>query len=177
MKGAGPACLILVTLSRDVRDEPTAAVKPAAFTALAALVIEPAFAAFVTRNLYLVGLLPEPGITGSGVGILGWGGQRRKAAAAAVAAATVEISRARWLAGAAQVALWAASMLALGRMALRASRGSGGTRPTLRSYLTALKTLASGRRGSGIWFRREMAAPRTDEDAQAEARSDPVSYD
>lgn len=158
-RGAGPGCLLLVALSRAVRSEPSAAVIPAAATALAALLAEPVFTAHVMASLASptgASAAAAAAALAPSAGALFSRGRRDTAAATAATAAAVDaasslVSRARWLAGSAQLALWAACMVSLWRLGLRASRASRGSSPTLGSYLLALRALAAGKRRSGVW--------------------------
>lgn len=148
-RGAGPACLLLVVLSRALRAEPSVAVKPAAAAAFAALLLEPLFTAFVLGSAPTVGGAPRV------LGILPrrFRGRNRTAAAAAASAAATAVARARWLTAGAQLALWVAVVLAYAQVSLRLSMSSAGSRRTLAGYLTALRTLASKKRGTGGWAR------------------------
>ena len=160
-KAAGPACLLLVVLSRGIRLEPAVAVKPAAALALAALILEPAFTAFILSNNALgagSGLGRGGGggvIARGGVGARLFFGRSRKgeAAAAAAAAAMSAVNRVRWLTAGAQLALWAAVTLAYARLSLRCLRSREGSRRTVASYLAALRALAVKKRGNGSWVR------------------------
>lgn len=158
-KGVGPACLLLVVLSRGIRGEATVAVKPAAAVALASLLLEPLFSAYVlgtgtaaaaataatTRN-GAAGLLVQRALSKVT-------GGRRKSAVAAAAAAEAAVARARWLTGGAQLALWAAVILAYANLSLRLSRAGGGSGRTVASYMAALRALAAKKRGTGGWVR------------------------
>lgn len=191
-RGVGPACLLLVILIPNVRRNghtgggsssygavksglpslsAAVSVKPAAFAALASLVLEPLFTAFVLGNATVVGgrnaasggtlaivrrfaQWPLELLTGGLSNTLGR--RRNKAAAVAAAnAAASAVSRARWLTGGAQLALWIATMLSLGRIALCSARASRGARRTVGTYMAALGELASRKRGTGAWARVE----------------------
>lgn len=162
-RGAGPACLLVVVLSRGLRAEPSVAVKPAAAVAIAALLLEPVFTAFVLGNASTLGGAPRV------LGILPrrFRGRNNAAAAAAASAAATAVARARWLTAGAQLALWAAVVLAYAQLSLRFSMSSSGSRRTLSGYLTALRALAAKKRGTGGWVRIDQwgkdggAAPNT----------------
>ncbi|CAN0165189.1 unnamed protein product [Ectocarpus sp. 6 AP-2014] len=178
-KGVGPACLLLVVLSRSIRSEPSVAVKPAAAVALAALLLEPLFSAYVlggggASNSTVAPAAAAATATRSGLARLlllrdvphrvlgqvgGGGGRRRSAAAAATAAsasaaasaAAALVARARWLTAGAQLVLWAAVVLAYANVSLRLSRGPPGK--TVGGYMSALRSLAAKKRGTGGWVR------------------------
>eukprot|EP00752_Nemacystus_decipiens_P012863 g11388.t2 len=161
-KGVGPACLALVVLSRSIRCEPSVAVKPAAAVALASLLLEPLFSAYILRTTATTATATATTRNGAaGVLLLQralstvTGGRRKGAAAAAAAAAAAEaaVSRARWLTGGAQVALWAAVVLAYANLSLRLSRAGGGSGRTVAGYMAALRSLAAKKRGTGGWVR------------------------
>ncbi|CBJ27123.1 hypothetical protein Esi_0055_0092 [Ectocarpus siliculosus] len=180
-KGVGPACLLLVVLSRSIRSEPSVAVKPAAAVALAALLLEPLFSAYVlggggasnstvapaaaaaaaaaTRS-GLARLLLLRDVPHRVLGQVGGGGGRRRSAAAAATAASASaaasaaaalVARARWLTAGAQLVLWAAVVLAYANVSLRLSRGPPGK--TVGGYMSALRSLAAKKRGTGGWVR------------------------
>lgn len=154
-------------------------VRPATWVAVVSLLLEPLFTAFILSNSDAFGttaanqsavgigvtellhrMLGSPTNLVLGAVNLGGGsgsGRRSKkaAAAAAVNAAANAISRARWLTGMSQVALWIATMLGLAHMALRFTQASRGARRTVGTYLTALKDLAARKRGTGGWARVE----------------------
>ncbi|CAM9202710.1 unnamed protein product [Ectocarpus fasciculatus] len=180
-KGLGPACLLLVVLSRSIRSEPSVAVKPAAAVALAALLLEPLFSAYVlggagsSSSSSTVAPAAAAAATRSGLARLlllrdvpqrvlgqvgGGGGRKRSAAAAATAAsasasaaaaAAALVARARWLTAGAQLVLWAAVVLAYANVSLRLSRGPPGK--TVGGYMSALRSLAAKKRGTGGWVR------------------------
>lgn len=175
-KGVGPACLLLVVLSRSIRSEPSVAVKPAAAVALAALLLEPFFSAYILGGVGCSSSTVAPAAaataTRSGLARLlllrdvpqrvlgqvgrGGGGRRRSAAAAATAAsasaaAAALVARARWLTAGAQLVLWAAVVLAYANVSLRLSRGPPGK--TVSGYMSALRSLAAKKRGTGGWAR------------------------
>lgn len=174
-KGAGPACLFLVVLSRGVRTEPSVAVKPAAIVALAALLLEPLFNAYVIGGLATqIAGSSSPLVTASSAihkaGASRGGGVFRvlahnlltrnskraraeTASAAAVSAAASAMSRACWLTAGAQLALWIAVVVAYARLSLRLSGDNQGDRWSVKSYMKALGVLASKKRGNGGWSR------------------------
>lgn len=179
-KGVGPACLLLVVLSRSIRSEPSVAVKPAAAVALAALLLEPLFSAYVlggggassstvapaaaatatATRFGLARLLLLRDVPHRVLGQVGGGGGRRRSAAAAATAASASaaasaaaalVARARWLTAGAQLVLWAAVVLAYANVSLRLSRGPPGK--TVGGYMSALRSLAAKKRGTGGWVR------------------------
>lgn len=157
-KGVGPACLALVVLSRNIRCEPSVAVKPAAVVALASLLLEPLFSAYILGTTATTAAAATSRHGAAGVVLLQralskLSGGRRKGAAAAAAAAEAAVSRARWLTGGAQLALWAAVVLAYANLSLRLSRTGGGSGRTVAGYMAALRSLAAKKRGTGGWVR------------------------
>lgn len=180
-KGAGPACLFLVVLSRGVRTEPSVAVKPAAVVALAALLLEPLFNTYVISglaaqiNVSSSSSSSSPFVTAAGSAIAeavapGGNGvfqilarsiltrdsnkaRADTASAAALAAAASAMSRACWLTAGAQLALWIAVVVAYARLSLRLSGDNLGDRRSVKSYMKALGVLASKKRGNGGWSR------------------------
>lgn len=156
-RGVGPACLLLVVLSRDIRGEPSVAVKSTAVLSLAALLLEPVFTTYALKNNSLGNTLAGHGYSSTFGAffthrLLGDRGNARLAeniiAAAATAAA---VERVRWLTASAQLVLWTAVMLSYARLSLRLARARGGGSQMMAAtgYMASLQTLTAKNRGTG----------------------------